>query len=165
MENVIQPTSRSGFYGTTVRRYTNQVATSSTKTGGVYMLDLKQSVTNVSGASDPIAASFNSVVMPATSSLQDGRFVVALGVNNFGAMGSFIGGVGAEENFCEKVLVNGNSVNIAKNDRLVPVNGSDALVKAATTGTGSYIGIALGTATADGVLIPALIFSSPKPNV
>jgi hypothetical protein len=80
-------------------------------------------------------------------------------------MGSFIGGVGAEENFCEKVLVNGNSVNIAKNDRLVPVNGSDALVKAATTGTGSYIGIALGTATADGVLIPALIFSSPKPNV
>lgn len=161
--NAISPVRSRGFFASTTRRYTSGLSTgTSTSVGGVYQLDLYRNTSRVSGASDPLGESLNTINIPnstGTATGTTGIFAVATEVVGSGAVGLFIGGVGLETLYVPQILVNAASTNIGIGDLLVPVSGQVALVKQAAGNSNTAIGQALGTATTDGALIPALFWS------
>lgn len=163
----IQADPAAGWLSTETRRLTNG-HTTNVPVGALVTLDTARTSTTVTSAAVPATAAVNTVVRPATARLRDGIFAVSRdGVVATGGVGEFYGGVPGQAFYVPRLLVNGNSTNIAINDRLTAANGSFAAVKVAAAGTASYTpyhAIALAAATTDGALIPAIVFTTPQPN-
>lgn len=165
--NTIQADPASGWLSTGTRRLTNG-HTTNVPVGALVTLDTNRTSSLVTGAASPATAALNTVVQPVTARLRDGVYAVARDATASGVVGEYFGGLPSQAFYVPRLLVNGNSSNIARNDRLTAANASFAAVKAGSVGTASYTAyhaIALETATADGVLIPAIVFSTPQPNI
>lgn len=126
---------------------------------------------------DAATAAGDGVAQDGTLDVQDAIYhnVVAVAAGNIDGLSviviSLLSGAGADNTELEVALcdqriqcqVNGNSVNIAVGDSLIPVAASDALVKLAAAGEIPAVAYALEASTTDADLIDVTFFGGmPK---